>query len=57
MYDLEITEFTDSRTNAIAEAVEFYWGERCPDFEPNCPICAAWKQYDKLMEVFDARNT
>lgn len=29
---------------AIAET----WGERCPDFEPGCPCCDAWKEYDEM---------
>jgi hypothetical protein len=28
-----------------------YWGERCPDFEPTCPCCAAWSLFDKLGRV------
>ena len=55
LYDLEasllVSPFVDSTNNAIAEAIEFYWGERCPDYEAGCPICEAWKQYDKLMEA------
>lgn len=22
------------------------WGERCPDFEPDCPTCQAWSSWD-----------
>jgi hypothetical protein len=32
--------------NPIHEAVEFYWGERCPEHDPNCPTCKAWREYD-----------
>ena len=32
----------------IAEAVEFYWGERCPEHEDGCPVCEGWRQYDNL---------
>jgi len=35
-------------TNLIAEAVEFYWGERCPEHEDGCPVCEAWQQYDNI---------
>jgi hypothetical protein len=24
------------------------WGERCPDYEPGCPACEAWKLWDFL---------
>jgi len=32
----------------IEEAIEFYWGERCPDTEKDCVICQAWSEYDTL---------
>jgi len=32
----------------IEEAIEFYWGERCPDTEKDCVICQAWNEYDIL---------
>lgn len=30
-----------------AQLVEDY-GERCPDFEPECCVCQAWKQFDNF---------
>lgn len=33
---------------AIAEAVTEYWGERCPNFAPNCCTCRAWQEVDRL---------
>ena len=45
-HDLEKTEFTDADNNAIAEAVESYWGERCPDHHQECVCCQAWGHYD-----------
>ena len=33
----------------ITEAITAHWGERCPDFEPDCPCCKAWAQYDHLL--------
>ena len=32
----------------VARAITEYWGERCRDYEPNCPCCQAWAQYDAL---------
>ena len=32
----------------IEEAIEFYWGERCPDTEKDCVTCQAWSEYDTL---------
>jgi hypothetical protein len=46
----------DADINAVAEAVEFYWGERCPDFEEGCPTCAAWGQYDKMQNLTPEEN-
>ena len=48
--DLEPNTSTSSNNNAIHEAVEFYWGERCSDYEEGCPTCTAWRLYDKLTE-------
>jgi hypothetical protein len=36
--------------SAIHEAVESYWGERCPDHDPDCPTCKAWREYDAMMD-------
>ena len=35
--------------NKIEEALTGYWGERCPDHEPECFACQAWAEYDKLV--------
>ena len=51
MTDLEINTSTEPSNNPIHEAIQFYWGERCPDYEWGCPVCAAWKQYDTLREM------
>ena len=40
----------EPNNNPIHEAVQFYWGERCPEHEDGCPICEAWKQYDQLIQ-------
>lgn len=32
----------------VAEAVAEHWGERCPDFEPGCPCCRAWAEFDQI---------
>lgn len=47
--DLELTPNTSPDSNAIHEAVQFFWGERCPDYEEGCPTCEAWKQYDNMI--------
>ena len=28
--------------------VAYYMGARCPDFEPECPVCKAWASVDHL---------
>jgi hypothetical protein len=49
MTDLEINTNTEPSNNPIHEAVQFYWGERCPEHEDGCPVCESWRQYDNLM--------
>jgi hypothetical protein len=46
---LEINTNTEPSNNPIHEAVQFYWGERCPEHEDGCPVCEAWRQYDNLL--------
>ncbi|QIG74356.1 hypothetical protein EVC08_044 [Rhizobium phage RHph_N65] len=29
-----------------AEEITTYYGERCPDFEPECACCQMWAMYD-----------
>lgn len=46
----------DISENLIAEALTGQFGERCPDFEPECHTCKAWRQYDDLRkELAEAR--
>jgi hypothetical protein len=26
-----------------------YWGERCDDYEQECVVCDAWREYDALV--------
>lgn len=35
----------------IAEAITEWFGPRCPDFEPECPCCLSWAEYDLLMRL------
>lgn len=30
------------------EAMQSYWGERCPDTHADCVVCQAWSEYDTL---------
>ena len=39
---------TEAPRNFIAEAITNLWGGRCPDYDPGCPACGAWAQYDRL---------
>lgn len=34
--------------NQIEEAITNWWGERCKDFNADCPCCQAWALYDRL---------
>lgn len=37
----------------IAEAITEHWGEKCPDFHPDCHTCLAWKEYEVLKAKTD----
>ena len=47
---------TDAPYDYIAEAITGQWGERCPDYEPQCACCAAWAQYDALTNAKRTRK-
>lgn len=32
----------------IREAIEELFGEKCPDFDPDCATCAAWQEWEAL---------
>lgn len=36
------------RGKALTEEL---WGERCPDEDPDCPTCIAWKLFDETREA------
>ena len=39
--------------NPIQEAVKEWYGERCPDFEPECVVCQAYLGLDRLDDVLE----
>lgn len=39
---------TEVPEDLIAEAITEAFGERCPDFDPDCHCCKVWAQYDAL---------
>jgi hypothetical protein len=39
----------NEQPNPIHEAIESYWGKRCPEHEDGCPVCEVWKQYYELL--------
>lgn len=30
----------------VSEAIRMYWGERCGTYDPECPVCLAWAEFD-----------
>jgi len=30
-----------------------FWGERCPDYDPGCPVCQAWRLFETFGEPPD----
>lgn len=35
-------------TKPISEAVTYYWGPKCKEFDPECACCDAWAQLGDL---------
>lgn len=35
----------------IGEAIKDYWGDRCPDSDPDCACCQAWAEFDRLTGI------
>lgn len=33
----------------IEEALTDYWGEKCEDFDEDCPRCQAWIEYGEML--------
>jgi hypothetical protein len=33
------------------EAMIQYWGEKCPDYDRQCPTCKAWKEFEASGEI------
>lgn len=44
-----LPEFTDGRIKE--RKIRALWGDRCPDYEPDCVVCQAWTHYDQTGEV------
>ena len=38
-------------SDLIADAIREHWGERCPDFDPECWCCRAWAEYDEITRL------
>jgi len=32
----------------VEEAMEGYWGARCPAYDRDCSACKAWDEYDTI---------
>lgn len=55
IHNLEMSEeMLDQRWNEAKErtaaAVTEYFGERCPEFEPQCECCRRWRAFDELFD-------
>ena len=48
------TDRTEFKPPLLARVtMEDYWGERCPDFDPECSACRAWEHFDRTNEVME----
>lgn len=46
-----LTEGTHKSAKEETERfMNLWWGKRCPDYEPRCALCKAWKAFDYLFE-------
>jgi hypothetical protein len=50
-----MNDITDRNPSFMANVIRIVekqwlkeWGERCPEYEPECPCCVAWRKFDKL---------
>lgn len=39
---------TTTRKIPTAEEITSQWGERCPDYEPDCACCQMWAMHDAV---------
>jgi len=44
------TDFKD----AFKEFLTEYFGKRCLDYDPNCPICQAWDNFTELFNKIES---
>lgn len=35
----------------VDEAMTDFWGERCEQFDPECPTCVAWAELEMLRMI------
>lgn len=43
---------TALRAHATHEqTIAEYWGRRCDEYEPGCPVCDAWAEYDMMIRA------
>jgi hypothetical protein len=47
-----LAEMPNSIQN-LKKFVAYYMATRCPDFEPECPVCKAWASVDHLDRLVD----
>lgn len=45
------TDAREAPADYIAKAITEAFGERCPDFDPDCHCCRAWDAYDTLNDM------
>ena len=46
-----VHEMMRNHVKVVAEAMlRDWWGERCPDFDPDCECCKHWYLLDQLVD-------
>jgi hypothetical protein len=46
-YDRRADEFMRS----VHDFVQEMFGDRCDDFDPDCPTCKLWQLHDQMREI------
>lgn len=47
---------TLAKSGLIEEAITAQFGDRCPDYEPGCYCCEAWRELDRLRDGFTTQE-
>ena len=47
---------TPEEIKGIENYLLWGYGKRCPDYDPGCPVCNAWEDFDYYLKVVKSKN-